>query len=207
ALGMEVAEESAETEATEAAEVAPSEDEQAQDGAASGATTNEAPPPPAEQVSELDRPLPDDGLTRTTAADVRTKVTQAENLERSAAALRVEIHKKFSIAFACLVFVLIGAPIAVRFPRGGVGMTIAVSVSVFAVYWMGLIGGETLADRGYVDPFISMWGTNLIFFGVGTWMSLRMSKWVATSRGGGWSDLLFTLKELFRKPAAPLTRS
>jgi len=158
-------------------------------------------------TAQLGRSLPDDRLTRTTAADVRTKVTQAENLERSASALRVEIHKKFSIAFACLVFVLLGAPIAVRFPRGGVGMTIAVSVSIFAIYWMGLIGGETLADRGYVDPFISMWGTNLVFFSLGVWMSLRMGKWVATSRGGGWSDLLFTLKEMFKKPSALVGRS
>ena len=44
---------------------------------------------------------------------------------------RVEIEKKFSIAAACVVFVLLGAPIALRFPRGGVGLTIGVSLFKF----------------------------------------------------------------------------
>src|SRR6185295_20102637 len=42
----------------------------------------------------------------------------------------IEIHKKFSLAAACFIFVLVGAPIAVRFPRGGVGLVIGVSLLV-----------------------------------------------------------------------------
>ena len=69
----------------------------------------------------------------------------------------IEIHKKFSLAAACLIFVLIGAPIALRFPRGGVGLVIGVSLLVFALYYVGLIGGESLANEGYVPPFWAMW--------------------------------------------------
>ncbi len=69
----------------------------------------------------------------------------------------MEIHKKYAIAFACIVFVLIGAPLAVRFPRGGVGMVITASVVIFALFWASLIGGETLADKGYVSPALAMW--------------------------------------------------
>ena len=62
----------------------------------------------------------------------------------------IEIHKKFSLAAACLIFVLVGAPIALRFPRGGVGLVIGVSLLVFALYYVGLIGGEALANKGYL---------------------------------------------------------
>ena len=147
--------------------------------------------------------LPRDDLTRNVALVVRTKATQERSLRMSAARYRVEIHKKYTISFACLVFVLIGAPIAVRFPRGGVGMTIAVSVGVFAIYWMGLIGGERLADRGLADPALAMWTPNIVFFLAGLAMSMRLGRWVATARGGGWDDLLFTLK---RAVAAPVRR-
>jgi lipopolysaccharide export system permease protein len=75
----------------------------------------------------------------------------------------VEIQKKFALAAACFVFILLGAPIALRFPRGGVGLTIGVSLIVFGLYYVGLIGGESLARRDIVPPFISMWGANLIF--------------------------------------------
>jgi lipopolysaccharide export system permease protein len=48
----------------------------------------------------------------------------------------VELHKKFAIPFACIIFVLIGAPLAVRFPRGGVGMVIAASLTIFGIYYV-----------------------------------------------------------------------
>ena len=60
----------------------------------------------------------------------------------------VEIHKKFALAVACFVFVLLGAPIALRFPRGGVGLTIGVSLFVFALYYVCLIAGESITKMG-----------------------------------------------------------
>ena len=74
----------------------------------------------------------------------------------------VEIQKKFALSAACIVFVLIGAPIALRFPRGGVGLVIGVSLGVFAIYYVGLIAGESLADRAFLTPFWAMWAANVI---------------------------------------------
>jgi len=79
----------------------------------------------------------------------------------------VEIEKKFAIPVAAIVFVLIGAPVAVRFPHGGIGMVIGVSLSVFCVYYIFLIGGEDFADRGFMSPFWAMWAPNVIFSVVG----------------------------------------
>ena len=112
----------------------------------------------------------------------------------------MEIHKKYAISFACIVFVLIGAPLAVRFPRGGVGMVITASVVIFAVFWASLIGGETLADGGYVSPALAMWLPNLILLPVGILMVRGISRQVATARGGGWDDLVFTLISGIKKP-------
>jgi len=113
-----------------------------------------------------------------------------------AAAYLVEIHKKLAIAAACLVFTLVGIPVALRFPRGGIGLVIGVSLGVFTIYYVGLIGGEELGDRLIVTPFVSMWVPNLVFSAVGLlglW-SLRREGWSA--RGGGWAEL----RDLFRPP-------
>lgn len=101
---------------------------------------------------------------------------------------RVEIEKKFSIAFSCIVFVLLGAPIALRFPRGGVGLTIGVSLSVFAVYYVGLLAGEALADRAILDPTLAMWGTNLLLGVVGVVLTVRLGSEGSTSRGSETSE-------------------
>ena len=88
----------------------------------------------------------------------------------------VEIEKKYAIPVAAIVFVLIGAPVAVRFPRGGIGMVIGVSLVVFCVYYVFLIGGEDIADRGFMSPFWAMWAPNVIFTVIGCGLLYMVTK-------------------------------
>ena len=111
----------------------------------------------------------------------------------------VEIQKKFALSAACVVFVLIGAPIALRFPRGGVGLVIGVSLGVFAIYYVGLIAGESLADRAFLTPFWAMWAANVILTGVGLVLLVRMGREGATSRGGDLSEFTDAIKGFFGK--------
>lgn len=108
----------------------------------------------------------------------------------------VEIHKKFAISVACIVFVLLGAPLALRFPRGGVGLVIGVSLVVFALYYVGLIAGESLADKNILGPGISMWAANVVFTVVGLLLLTRMDRDAGSNRGGDWSQLLAWLGRL-----------
>jgi lipopolysaccharide export system permease protein len=120
----------------------------------------------------------------------------------------IEIHKKFSLAAACLIFCIVAPPIALRFPRGGVGLVIGVSLVVFALYYVGLIGGEALANKGFVPPFWAMWGTNVIMTLVGIVMLLRMGNDSGSGRGGGireWLDERRLLRE--ERRAAALARA
>ena len=108
-----------------------------------------------------------DDLTRQIASAGRQNLGRLTALQSASDQFRVEIHKKYAIAFACIVFVLMGAPLGIRFPRGGIGMVIVASATIFAVYWAGLIGGENLANEGVVPPFWAMWTADLIFLGLG----------------------------------------
>ncbi len=74
----------------------------------------------------------------------------------------VEIHKKYAISAACLVFVLIGGPLGMRIRRGSIGVSVGVSLSFFLLYWACLLGGEELADRDLIDPVWAMWAANIV---------------------------------------------
>ncbi len=111
----------------------------------------------------------------------------------------IEIQKKFSLAAACLIFVLLGPPIALRFPRGGVGLVIGVSFAVFALYYVGLIGGESLADSRFISPFWAMWGANIILLVVGIVMTLRMNRLSGATRGGDWTELRQAMAHFLRR--------
>lgn len=116
----------------------------------------------------------------------RMKLEDSANLMNS---YGVEIHKKFALAVACFVFVLLGAPIALRFPRGGVGLTIGVSLFVFALYYVCLIAGESIAKRGLMPAVVSMWMANVIFALLALWMLAKMGQEGSTSRGGDMKDM------------------
>jgi lipopolysaccharide export system permease protein len=138
-----------------------------------------------------------DELTYRTALDAQRIANNAQTLKDRIAQYRVEIHKKFAIPFACIIFVLIGAPLAVRFPRGGVGMVIAASLAIFGIYYMSLIGGEKLADRGVIAPFWGPWAPNLLFGAISIWALSRIGRETATTRGGGLEDIWIGIRTLF----------
>ena len=83
---------------------------------------------------------------------------------------QVEIHKKYAIAFACVIFVLIGAPIGMMTKTSGVGMSFSVSAIIFLIYYGALTLGEELADKGVVSPFLAMWISNIIFSIIGVYL-------------------------------------
>jgi lipopolysaccharide export system permease protein len=145
----------------------------------------------------------EDDMTKRLAMTGRQNQGQIYALQTSLDSFWVEIHKKFAISFACIVFVLMGAPLAIRFPRGGVGMVIAVSVGIFAVYWAGLIGGENLADKGVVTPFLAMWAPDLAFLALGLFLALRMGKSTGANRGGGLDEVLFAVGDFARRLMRP----
>jgi lipopolysaccharide export system permease protein len=109
-------------------------------------------------------------------------------------AYSVEIHKKFALAVACFVFVLLGAPIALRFPRGGVGLTIGVSLFVFALYYVCLIAGESLGKRGLMPAVASMWMANVIFGIIALVMLAKMGKEGSTARGGDMREMFDSIR-------------
>jgi lipopolysaccharide export system permease protein len=82
----------------------------------------------------------------------------------------VEIHKKISIPFACIVFMLIGAPLGVMTRRGGIAMAAVLSILFFLIYYVFLIGGEELADMVIIPPFWAMWTPNILLFAVGIFL-------------------------------------
>jgi lipopolysaccharide export system permease protein len=125
-------------------------------------------------------PLPSPALTRRDDARM-----QAMSNRREANQYLVEIHKKFALAFACFVFVLVGAPIALRVPRGGVGLTLGVSFGIFGLYYVGLISGESLADRNILAPNVAMWATNALMLAIGLVLAMRMGSETGSQRGGG----------------------
>ena len=78
---------------------------------------------------------------------------------------KVELHKKFAIPIACIIFILLGIPLGIVSKKGSFSISIAISLGFFIVYWALLTVGEFLGDEGKLNPGLSMWIGN-IFIGI-----------------------------------------
>jgi lipopolysaccharide export system permease protein len=125
--------------------------------------------------------------TAMTAAQMRLKERRLRSLERQAKnefrlldsytrswnKYAVEIHKKFSLPVACILFVLVGAPLGTLSQRGGFAVAITLGFGFFLIYYIFLIGGEEMADRNIVSPIIGMWTPNVILAFLGGYLTLH----------------------------------
>lgn len=93
---------------------------------------------------------------------VSNAVERERIAQRRGAKYLVEVHKKLSLAFAPIPFALIAVVMALRFPRGGMGLVMGGGMFVYAIFYVGLNAGESLADRGHLPPALAMWSPNII---------------------------------------------
>ena len=140
-----------------------------------------------------------DGLTQQLVTTTRARAARGSALAQAMNRYKVEIHKKWAIAVACLVFTLLGPPLALMFPRGGVGFVVAGSTVIFFINWALLLMGEAMADRRVADPAVTMWLGNVIFLILALFLVARMGRAGTTTRGGGWADSLTTAVSRLRR--------
>jgi len=93
---------------------------------------------------------------------IKTLSNQVESWRRNIAMYLVEIHKKNSIPVAAIVFVLIGSSLGILVRRSGASIGIGLSIGFFTLYYLFLIGGESMGDRMIIEPWLAMWLPNII---------------------------------------------
>lgn len=113
---------------------------------------------------------------RTAKNNITSKARSIEFTDREIEKYEVEIYKKYSIPAACIVFILIGAPLGVMVRKGGFGVAASISLLFFLIYWAFLIGGEKLAERGFFSPFIGMWAANFLLGFLGIILTIKTNR-------------------------------
>ncbi len=88
----------------------------------------------------------------------------------------VEIHKKYSIPAACLIFVFVGAPLGIVVRRGNFGVSAVIALGFFVIYWACLVVGEKLADRDILSPALGMWLGDIIVGALGAYLTILVSR-------------------------------
>jgi len=88
----------------------------------------------------------------------------------------LEIHRKFSLSFACFLFFLIGAPLGALIRRGGLGLPMLFSILLFLIYHVITMSSEKLARDGVVNVQIGMWISSIILLPAGLLLTLAANR-------------------------------
>lgn len=139
---------------------------------------------------------------QTNVSKLHSTLNNQRHFEKQIYRYEVEIYKKYSIPFACIVFVLIGAPLGIRAKKGSLGVGAAFSIVFFLVYWACLIGGEDLADKQIVEPVFAMWFPNIVVGSLGVYLTYKTVKETTFIQWDRFGGLLKMFSRKTEKPAA-----
>jgi len=108
--------------------------------------------------------------------DIETASSAASQRSLSVSLRRaqIELHKKFAIPFACCAFALVAVPFGVMTRRSGFMVGMAVGLPLIIVYYTIQRAGETLGERGMLDPAVGVWMPNVPIVLLGVVMTIRM---------------------------------
>ena len=124
--------------------------------------------------------------------------------------VKVELSKKFSIPFTCLLFGLLGAPLGIHSSRSGKSGSFAMCVFVILFYYIGLIFMQNMGRAGEVEPYSSVWIPNITLLGIIIYTSYKMQKdlpfklttWIAN-----WGVLSFEIIKTIYSKLIPLSHN
>ncbi len=81
--------------------------------------------------------------------------------------LKIELYKKMTIPISCLVFALIGMPLAIRAHRSVRSRGFTIGLFLILIYYLFRISGEALVETGRMSAIFGTWTPNVIFAVVG----------------------------------------
>ena len=108
-----------------------------------------------------------------TERQLRNEYNLLRSYMKSSSKYEVELHKKFSLPIACILFVMTGASLGVLFRKGGFTIAVGLSFGFFLIYYIMMIGGEDLADRNIVSPVVGVWSPNVILLAISMYLILH----------------------------------
>ena len=110
------------------------------------------------------------GRREKTLSELLAEASRIQQRGGNPSPLWVEIHKKFSIPVACLVFGLVGIPLGIRSRRSGRSAGFAIAIGVILVYYVFITAGEKLAVDRRLSPALAMWTPNLLLAAAGMFL-------------------------------------
>jgi len=108
----------------------------------------------------------------------------------------IEWHRKYALAFACLLLFFIGAPLGAIIRKGGIGIPLVASILIFVFYWVVSTIGERMSRLGLIPTSVGMWVASAILLPLGIFLIYKASKESRLFDLESWQKFIMKIKKL-----------
>jgi lipopolysaccharide export system permease protein len=105
--------------------------------------------------------------------DIKVKIDKKKETGEDTTPQEIELHKRYAIPFACIVFGLIGVPLGIQPRRSGRSYGFILSILIMLAYYISLTASEILAMRKTMPAFLAGWAPNFLFGGLGVYLLIK----------------------------------
>ena len=105
--------------------------------------------------------------------ELNEKIRKMKILGEDTTSQEVELHKRYAIPFACIVFGLIGVPLGIQPRRSARAYGFILTLFITLGYYMSLTASDMLAIKKMIPPLLAGWMPNLLFSGLGVYLLVK----------------------------------
>ncbi len=156
------------------------------------------------QVDSLYAHFSDDERYRAFSAALEKAKSQRDQIDYNALMLNdyqryirkheIELHRKFTLAFACLIFFFIGAPLGAITRKGGLGAPVVISVVMFIIYYIIDNTGYKMAREALWPCWSGMWLSSFVLLPIGIFLTYTAATDSPLFKPEVWIKYLYKLK-------------
>ncbi|MDE7379089.1 MAG: LptF/LptG family permease [Paraprevotella sp.] len=114
--------------------------------------------------------------SQTAISEYEFREMVTNDLNRAIRLHRLEWHKKFTLSLACIIFFFIGAPLGAIIRKGGLGVPVVVSVSIFIFYYIVNVSGEKMAKTGEWPIWFGVWLSSFVLAPIGIFLTYKANR-------------------------------
>ena len=108
--------------------------------------------------------------------EIKEKIKKMKIKGQDTTGQEVELHKRYAIPFACIVFGLIGVPLGIQPRRSARSYGFILGIFILMTYYISLTASEILAMKKTIPAFLAGWTPNFLFFGLGLYLLVKTAK-------------------------------
>ena len=85
----------------------------------------------------------------------------------------LSLHKKYALAFSCIILFFVGAPLGAIIRKGGLGKPMVIAIVLFLTYYFIGVFAENYAKKGEFHPIFGAWLSTLIMLPLSIYLTKR----------------------------------